>query len=99
MILLGIVFIILFAVSVAAVAVTSAQQQTLAAKAWNASSPKTQKEIQTLFKCCGFKMNDTSSDRTSCLHLKVSKKLTFYLLISVTVYKLLVLCFDSRTDR
>ncbi|XP_065839440.1 tetraspanin-31-like [Oscarella lobularis] len=70
MILLGIVFIILFAVSVAAVAVTSSQQQTLAAKAWNASSLKTQKEIQTLFNCCGFKKSDTSPNRKSCLDLK-----------------------------
>ena len=75
MILLGIVFIILFAVSVAAVAVTSSQQQTLAAKAWNASSLKTQREIQTLFDCCGFKKSDTSPNRKSCLDLKVSKNL------------------------
>lgn len=67
------IFIILFSVSVAALAITSSQQETLLKKAWGSFSNKTKEEVQNFGKCCGFEnMNDTS-DHPSCRELDCCK--------------------------
>lgn len=72
------IFIILFSVSVAALAITSSQQETLLKKAWGSFSNKTKEEVQGFGHCCGFEnMNDTS-DYPSCREVHVHVQLNLY---------------------
>ena len=75
------IFIILFSVSVAALAITSNQQETLLKKAWGSFSNTTRKDVQKFGDCCGFKnMNDTSN-HPSCEDVCVQFNLYFSLKI------------------
>ena len=60
------IFIILFSVSVAALAITSSQQRTVLRKAWESFSNTTKRDVQKIGDCCGFEnMNDTR-DHPTC---------------------------------
>ena len=54
MFVLVVVFIILFGVSVAALAMSSSQQHTLLQEGWGHLSNETKGELQRLGNCCGF---------------------------------------------
>ncbi|XP_065174414.1 tetraspanin-31-like [Sycon ciliatum] len=58
MISLLIIFLILFSVSVAVLALTGSQRHTILEKSWSASSNSTKSDVQSAFDCCGF---DSSS--------------------------------------
>jgi len=59
------IFIILFSVSAAALAITSSQQKTLLKKAWGSFSNVTKRDVQKWGNCCGFE-NRNSTDHPSC---------------------------------
>ena len=72
------IFIILFSVSVAALAITSNQENTLLRKAWGSFGQSTKKDVQKFGGCCGFEnMNDTS-DHPSCKEVHVHVQLNLY---------------------
>lgn len=66
------IFIILFSVSVAALAITSSQQKTLLKKAWGSFSNVTRQDVQKLGNCCGFE-DKNSTDHPSCKELACCK--------------------------
>ena len=94
MLIMCLVFIILFSVSVAALAITSSQQETLLKKAWGSFSNGTKNDVQNFGNCCGFEnMNDTS-DHPSCSGVHVQLNLYFSPKIVVSKLKTskLVIC-------
>lgn len=60
---MGLLFIILLACSVAAVAVTSSQQEKLIEAAWSVDVDQ-QNVVQEKFRCCG--LHETPTNVTSC---------------------------------
>ena len=60
---MGLLFIILLACSVAALAVTSSQQEKLIEATWNVDVDQ-QKAVQEKFRCCG--SHDYPSNGTNC---------------------------------
>ena len=69
-----IIFLILFCVSVAALAITSSQQHSLLKKAWGLLSNNSKKEVQELGHCCGFENATIESGmygHPNCTNLKV----------------------------
>ena len=65
------IFIILFSVSVAALAITSSQQETLLKKAWGSIGNTTKQEVQKFGDCCGFENMTDTSDHPSCREVHV----------------------------
>jgi len=72
MIIMSLLFILLLAFSIAALAVTKTQQHALIKKAWTPASDKQKVHIETRFKCCGLDKEDgrkcgtASSNITTC---------------------------------
>ena len=71
------IFIILFSVSVAALAITSSQQETLLKKAWGSIGNTTKQEVQKFGDCCGFENMTDTSDHPSCREVHVQLNLYF----------------------
>ena len=66
------IFIILFSVSVAALAITSSQQRTVLRKAWRSLSNTTKQDVQKIGDCCGFEnMNDQPTCKDVCFQLNL----------------------------
>lgn len=63
MIIMSLLFIVLLACSVAALAVTQGQQQTLIKKAWSNIGSEQKNRIQETFNCCGI---DKDDDTVTC---------------------------------
>ena len=63
MVFLGIIFAILFSVSIAALSLTEAQRHSIFKKFWESSSNQTKIEAQIQFDCCGF--NNSTRDVTN----------------------------------
>ena len=69
------IFIILFSVSVAALAITSSQQKTLLKKAWGSFSNTTKQDVQRYGDCCGFENMTVTSDHPTCEKVHLQLKL------------------------
>jgi len=68
------IFIILFSVSVAALAITSSQQETLLKKAWGSFGNTTKNDVQNFGDCCGFENMNNTRDHPSCEGVSVQFK-------------------------
>jgi len=54
MIILVLIFIILFSISIAALSISSTQEETLLKRGWINLGVKTKSEVQIWGQCCGF---------------------------------------------
>ena len=82
-----IIFVILFSVSVAALAITSSQQHALLKKFWRSLSDKSKKEVQRVGNCCGFENATIQSGidgHPNCTQLKVFKRMKYVHCKSIT---------------
>ena len=73
MVVMSILFILLLACSVAALAVTQAQQKSLIAKAWN-STVTQRKVVEKKFDCCGLD-KDTYISPGECSNVRLPRVL------------------------
>ncbi|XP_020611936.1 tetraspanin-31-like [Orbicella faveolata] len=71
------IFIILFSVSVAALAITSSQQRTVLRKAWGSFSNITKQDVQTFGDCCGFENISVTSNHPTCEDVRFQLNLYF----------------------
>lgn len=74
MVILGLICLLTFAFSLAALSLSKSQERTVLLRGWKSASNATRGDIQTYGNCCGFDSSDnTSTDHPSCIKLPCYK--------------------------